>query len=99
MSPQRRAYAKAFGARITVRRRELGLTQTEMAAALDIAQQTYAHYEVGRYHMPIALLPALSKVLQMDVDSLLGIDSTWYRCEKSVVHTQRSARSKGRLRS
>lgn len=44
-----KAFSKAFGARMAKRRRELGLTQLQVAEALSMAQQTYGHYEVGRY--------------------------------------------------
>src|ERR1039458_5610971 len=76
LSPQEKAFCKAFGARIAQRRRELGLTQVQTAAALGIAQQTYAHYEVGRFRVPVTLLPALARVLATDTNSLLPVEST-----------------------
>jgi len=72
MSPNEKAYFKAMGRRISQRRQELGLTQVQLAAALDIPQQTYASYEVGRHGFPIALLPTLARTLMIDMDTLLG---------------------------
>ena len=72
MHPNERAYFKAMGRRIAQRRQELGMTQVQLAAALDIPQQTYAAYEVGRHGFPIALLPRLTQILMIDMDSLLG---------------------------
>jgi transcriptional regulator with XRE-family HTH domain len=72
MSPNEKAYFKAMGRRIAHRRQELGMTQVQIAAALDIPQQTYAAYEVGRHGFPIALLPMLARTLMIDMDTLLG---------------------------
>ena len=72
MSPNEKAYFKAMGRRIAQRRQELGLTQVQLAATLDIPQQTYGAYEVGRHGFPIALLPVLARTLMIDMDTLLG---------------------------
>ena len=73
MSKEEKVYFQELGARIAQRRQELSLTQTQVADALKIAQQTYASYEVGRHRIPVSLLPALSRALSMDTDTLLGI--------------------------
>jgi len=73
LSQDEKAYFKALGARIAQRRNELDLTQQQVADALNMKQQAYAHYEVGRYRMPVSLLPALASVLSMDVEDLLGM--------------------------
>jgi transcriptional regulator with XRE-family HTH domain len=76
MSPNEKAYFKAMGRRISQRRQELGMTQVQLASALDIPQQTYASYEVGRHGFPIALLPTLAQALMMDMDTLVGAART-----------------------
>lgn len=43
-----------------------------MADGLGIAQQTYAHYEVGRIRMPVSLLPEIAQMLGVTTDDLLG---------------------------
>ncbi len=75
LSQDEKAYLKALGARIAQRRKELDLTQQQVADALRLKQQAYGHYEVGRHRMPISLLPALAEVLSMDVEVLLGMGS------------------------
>jgi transcriptional regulator with XRE-family HTH domain len=72
MSEDEKAYFKALGARIAQRRKQLGLTQTQLAEALSIAQQTFASYEVGRHRIPVSLLPALAQALKVEIEVLLG---------------------------
>jgi transcriptional regulator with XRE-family HTH domain len=72
LTKDEKAYFKALGARIAERRRELALTQVQMAAALDVTQQAYATYESGRYRVPVSMLPTLAQMLMMDMETLLG---------------------------
>jgi transcriptional regulator with XRE-family HTH domain len=67
-----RALYKALGTRIARRREEIKLTQVQVAAALGIAQQTYAAYEIGRRRFPVSLLCALAEALKTDVNFILG---------------------------
>jgi len=62
----------ALGQRIAERRKALGLTQQQLAESIGIAQQTLAHYEVGRLRVAAALLPTLSKTLGMSLNELFG---------------------------
>lgn len=66
-------FLKSLGARIAELRKEQGLSQQALADQLDIAQQTLAHYEVGRARMPISLLPELARIFGVGVDELLGL--------------------------
>lgn len=75
LSQDEKIYFKTLGARIAERREELDLTQQQVADALHLTQQTYAAYEIGRHRLPVSLLPALSEVLSMDVEVLLGMAS------------------------
>ena len=63
MTSQDAHFFKALGVRIAELRREQGLSQQAVADELGIAQQTYAHYEVGRARLP-ARSPASSKALR-----------------------------------
>lgn len=65
-------FFKAMGARIAQGRKQQGLTQSQLAEQLGIAQQTLAHYEVGRLRVPASMLPVLSAALSMDIEALLG---------------------------
>lgn len=67
-----KAFYSAMGQRIAERRKVMGLTQQQLAHTLGIAQQTLAHYEVGRLRVAAALLPPLSKALSIPIDALLG---------------------------
>jgi transcriptional regulator with XRE-family HTH domain len=66
-------FFKALGARIAELRKEHGLSQQALADEIGVAQQTLAHYEVGRARMPVSLLPQLAKFFGVGVDDLLGL--------------------------
>jgi transcriptional regulator with XRE-family HTH domain len=73
MTSDDEAFFKALGVRIAELRREQGLSQQAIADQLGIAQQTYAHYEVGRARMPVSLLPELARLFGVAADELLGL--------------------------
>jgi DNA-binding XRE family transcriptional regulator len=54
-------------------RQEAGFTQQALADHLGIAQQTLAHYEVGRLRLPVALVPKLAALFSVPTDVLLGV--------------------------
>ena len=54
-------------------RQDAGLTQHAVAAHLGIAQQTLAHYEVGRLRLPVALVSKLADLFDVPTDVLLGV--------------------------
>lgn len=66
-------FFKALGTRIAELRKEQGLSQQALADELGIAQQTFAHYEVGRARMPVSLLPQLARLFGVGADELLGL--------------------------
>lgn len=65
-------FFKAMGLRIAQARKGQGLTQQQVADQLGIAQQTYAHYEVGDVRFPASMLPLLAEVLDLPPEELLG---------------------------
>jgi len=71
MAPDEEQFLKALGVRIAQLRRDHGLTQQAVADALDIAQQTYAHYEMGRIRMSVSLLPRIAQLFAVSIDDLL----------------------------
>jgi len=73
MTSDDKQFFKILGARIARLRKEQGLSQQALADELGIAQQTLAHYEVGRARMPVSLLPALAQFFGIAVDELLGL--------------------------
>lgn len=72
MAPDEQQFLKALGARIAQLRKDQGMSQRAMADGLGIAQQTYAHYEVGRIRMPVSLLPQIAQMFGVTSDDLLG---------------------------
>jgi transcriptional regulator with XRE-family HTH domain len=65
-------FYRALGRRIAGFRKVQGLSQQQLADALDIPQQTLAHYEVGRVRVAVALLPQIARVLAVSVEDLIG---------------------------
>lgn len=72
MNSQDEHFFKELGARIATARKAHGLTQQQLAEQLGLAQQTLAHYEVGRARMPASLLPELARLLTLSLDELMG---------------------------
>lgn len=64
-------FYQTLGQRIAQFRKARGLTQQQLAEILGIAQQTMAHYEGGRLRIAVALLPILTKTLEITVEELL----------------------------
>jgi len=72
MSAKDERFFKELGARIAQLRKDQDLTQVQLAERLGIAQQTLAHYEVGRLRVAASMLPVLAQVLGTGVEELLG---------------------------
>lgn len=75
MTQDEKDYFKLLGSRVALLRKEQGLTQVQLAEALEISQQMVASYEVGRRRIPVSMLQALAKALSVEVDMLLGDES------------------------
>lgn len=67
-----RGFYRALGQRLAEARKASGLTQTQLAEQLGIAQQTLAHYEMGRLRVAVALMPPLARALGITVEDLMG---------------------------
>ena len=65
-------FFKVLGARVAQARKDGELTQQQLAQQLGIAQQTLAHYEVGRLRVPASMLPVLAQLLGLTTEELLG---------------------------
>ena len=72
MTQDEKAFFKALGARIAGLRKDLGITQVQLADAMDVSQQTVASWEVGRRGVPVSNLPALARTLGVSVETLIG---------------------------
>lgn len=71
MNTKNEAFFRELGARIAAARKAQGITQVRLAEHLGVAQQTLAHYEVGRARVAASLLPVLAEVLDLSIDELL----------------------------
>ena len=61
-----------FKERIRILRREAGLTQKELAAAIGVTDRTYQNSEAGASLPPSGVLARLGEVLGVRVDMLTG---------------------------
>ena len=72
VTPDEKVFYQTLGQRIAGLRKEQNITQVQLAETLGIAQQTLAHYEVGRLRVAVAMLPTLAKALSIPIEELLG---------------------------
>lgn len=62
-----------LGARLIAARSETGLTQTDLAKALDIKQQSVSRWEAGTHRPVRDMIPALARLLKADETELLTL--------------------------
>jgi putative transcriptional regulator len=60
------------GARIRLRRKELGKTQQEMADSAEVSRQTIITMETGAYAPSVYLALKVARFLESSVESLWG---------------------------
>ena len=65
-----------LGKRLTLLRKDRGLTQTDIANEIGTSQQGYAAYEKGIKRVTVSKLPKLANCLNITIDELLGISTT-----------------------
>lgn len=75
MTSNDKQFFKELGSRVARLRKAQGLSQQAVADEIGIAQQTLAHYEVGRLRLPVSLLPKLAQLFGVPGDELLGLSS------------------------
>lgn len=66
----------AVGARVRIRRRWLGLSQTQLATAIGITFQQVQKYEKGANRISASMLVKIAKVLETTVAALVGEDAS-----------------------
>jgi len=62
-----------FGKRLYELRTERGLTQAQLADAIDSSQRSISHYETVADYPPPQVIIALARALKVSTDELLGI--------------------------
>ena len=77
-----------FKDRIRLLRRELGLTQREIAEQIGVTYRTYQNYEAGAYVPQAAVLAKLSRLFGVSMDMLgTGEEITPYSASDSELNT------------
>ena len=62
-----------LGQRLKELREEKGLTQKQVAAALNLNTVTYLHYEKAQREPPLSVLADMAKFFDVTLDYLLGL--------------------------
>ncbi|QTF08453.1 helix-turn-helix domain-containing protein [Brenneria izadpanahii] len=75
ISSEEQVFMTALGKRITALRKDAGLTQVQLAQALNVSQQAVQSWEAGRRHIQISVLPAVARILSVSLEGLLGEDA------------------------
>lgn len=66
-------FFEELGTRIVARRKELGITQTDLGNRIGVTQQVIASYETASRQIPAWRVPELTRALDMSLESLMGI--------------------------
>ena len=72
MTKDDEAFFTRLGLRIAELRKEVGMTQTQLAEYLGISQQHMASFERGIRKVPSSDIPELAKLIGITTDDLLG---------------------------
>ena len=72
ISSEEQVFMTELGNRISALRKDAGLTQVQMAEALNVSQQAVQSWEAGRRRIQIPILPAVAKILSVSLEGLLG---------------------------
>tara|TARA_B100001093_G_scaffold263529_1_gene251937 strand:- start:3286 stop:3651 length:366 start_codon:yes stop_codon:yes gene_type:complete len=62
-----------ISSRLSFLRKDQGMTQHEVAAALNVSQSCYAQYETGARKISIDMLPVIAETLNTSIESILGL--------------------------
>jgi len=73
MTQDEQTFFKELGKRVTALRKEMGMTQAQLAEALDISQQLVAAYEAAQRKIPSSMLPVLARLFAVPLEELLGM--------------------------
>ncbi|MGV7963945.1 helix-turn-helix transcriptional regulator [Photorhabdus tasmaniensis] len=78
ISSEEQVFMMTLGQRISALRKHAGLTQAQLAQALNVSQQAVQSWEAGRRRIQISVLPEIAKLLSVSLEELFGeeIDAT-----------------------
>ena len=60
--------------KISQRRKELGLTQKDLAEKLNISDKTLSRWETGKQIPDSLIIPEIAKVLDISINEIYGVD-------------------------
>ena len=69
-------YKMKFGEKLKEARRRNGLSQVELADALGVHSMTVSRWELSIRYPDVRYLPAMTRLLHVSSDDLLGIEET-----------------------
>jgi hypoxanthine-DNA glycosylase len=72
ISPDERAFFAQLGTHIAELRKQNGITQVQLAEALNVSQQTVTSYEVARRRVPVSALPILAELFGIEINCDYG---------------------------
>jgi transcriptional regulator with XRE-family HTH domain len=73
MTKNDKTFFKQLGKCVADYRKEMRLTQTELAETLGISQQLIAAYEAGTRKIPSSMLPTLARLFAISLEQLTGM--------------------------
>ena len=73
MTQDDQLFFKALGKRISTLRKEMDITQRQLADILGISQQLIAAYEAGTRKIPSSMLPTFARLFAVPLEQLIGI--------------------------
>ncbi len=76
---------EAITARVIAAREKAGLDRKDLAEALSLDQNSYGHYERGRYAFTVDQLFTLSRTLNRPVEWFLGLETGLSEDEEELV--------------
>lgn len=69
------AYFKQIGGSIAAIRKDMGLSQEQLAEILNLSQSALAHYETGIRRIPLPMLTMIAHALGVHIDDLIPDDT------------------------
>lgn len=76
MTQDDKIFFQQLGKRLAALRKEMKLTQTQLANHLNTAQQLIASYEAGSRKIPVSVLTKMARLFAVPVDELVGMKET-----------------------
>lgn len=97
-------FRKKFSRRLENRRTELGLTQEQIALALNMTRSAYSNYELGRSVPTMETFISLAKLLDVAPGDLLPMETVEMpkvperpAQKRPLRHSQRSGQTDGKM--